>query len=247
MTMINLLKKLLKNNADTILEIGAHKGTETKQFLNEFPSSKIFCFEPDPRIVKLHQSYINDPRCQLFPLAISDENGTATFYQSGGQDNIGPQHNASSSLRKPKEHLTVYDHIKFESEVKVETMKLDDWSDQHNISAVDLIWADVQGAEDLLIKGGRKTLSKTKYFFTEFDNREMYENQKNLQELKKLLPSFEVICLYYKNVLFKNMEIEASPVKLISERIMTNLYIYQNEKTAFHFPLNTGLRKFLPK
>ncbi len=247
MAIIQLLTKVINNNSAIILEIGSHKGTETQTFLKEFPLGNIFCFEPDPRIVKVHQSNIKDPRCQLFPLAISDKNGTATFYQSGGEGNRGTEHNASSSLRKPKEHLKVYGHIKFENEVSVETMRLDDWSEKNQISDVDLIWADVQGAEDLLIKGGTKTLSKTRYFFTEFDNREMYEQQKNLKELKKLLPSFEIVCLYYKNALFKNMKLESSPIKLVSERIMTNLYIYQNERNAFHFPLNTGLRKFIPK
>lgn len=126
-------------------------------------------------------------------------------------------------------------------------MKLDDWSQKHKISTVDLTWADVQGAEDFLIEGGKNTLSKTIYFYTEFDNREMYENQKNLKQLKQLLPSFELVYLYYKNALFKNIEIETSPIKPISERIMTNSYIYQNERSAFHFPLNTGLRPWLSK
>jgi hypothetical protein len=53
--------------------------------------------------------------------------------------------------------------------------------EENDISFIDFIWADVQGAEEDLILGGLDTLRKrTKYLFTEYNNSEMYEGQINL-------------------------------------------------------------------
>ena len=39
--------------------------------------------------------------------------------------------------------------------------------------AIDLIWADVQGAEADLIEGGTEALRRTRYFYTEYNNQEL--------------------------------------------------------------------------
>jgi hypothetical protein len=67
-----------------------------------------------------------------------------------------------------------------------------------------LIWADVQGAEENLIKGGLKTLSHTKYFYTDYEDDELYEGQITLDQIKNLLPNFKAIGYFGNNVLFKN-------------------------------------------
>jgi hypothetical protein len=92
----------------------------------------------------------------------------------------------------------------------VPTRSLDSWFAEQDIDQIDLIWADVQGAEENLIKGALKTLSHTKYFYTEYEDGEFYEGQITLQQIKTLLPKFKVIGLFYNNVLFKNTEIPDS-------------------------------------
>jgi FkbM family methyltransferase len=243
-----LIKKLVKKDNPTILEIGTHKGSDSLGFLQSFPQIRLYCFEPDPRAIAKHKNLIQDPRCQLFEVAISDRDGTATFYQSDGRNQKGHTFDASSSLKVPKEHLEIYPDCKFEEKITVKTTKLDTWLAEHPLPEIDFIWADVQGAEKELILGGMQTLSKTKYFFTEFNNREIYEGQINLPGIKQLLPDFKVICLFDNNVLLKNLKfIKNGIVEIVSERALTNTFIYQNNRSSFHFPLNTGLRKFLPK
>ena len=73
------------------------------------------------------------------------------------------------------------------------------------IEKIDFIWADVQGAEEDLIKGGLKSLNNiTKYFYTEFSNEELYKGQPNLSKILKLLPNFKIVKRYGNNVLLKN-------------------------------------------
>ena len=62
----------------------------------------------------------------------------------------------------------------------------------------------MQGAEGDLIKGGRETLANTRYFYTEYNNRELYEGQLGLRELLSLLPDFDVVQRYPHDVLLRN-------------------------------------------
>ena len=68
------------------------------------------------------------------------------------------------------------------------------------MDAVDFIWADVQGAEADLVLGGRETLKRTRFFYTEYSNRELYEGQADLGQLLAMLPDFELVHRYQGEV-----------------------------------------------
>ncbi|MBE9192463.1 FkbM family methyltransferase [Gloeocapsopsis crepidinum LEGE 06123] len=204
------IKKLLQKDNPVVLEVGSAGGGDSLEFLKEFSQVQLYCFEPDPRAIALHKSRVQDSRCQLYEIAMSDTNGQAEFYQSSGQH---PKYtsihdwSASSSLKAPKEHLKLYPWCTFDTNIKVPTCRLDTWAEEHQIGEVDFIWADVQGAEEELIKGGLKTLSRTRYFYTEYYNKEIYQGQPNIERIKFLIPAFKDIEYYKGNVLFKNLEL----------------------------------------
>ena len=199
-----ILKKILKKNDPLILEIGCNDGTDSQEFLNEFKQIKLYCFEPDPRQIKKFEERIKDSRCKLYKIAISNKEGVTDFYLS---ESINPNTTAedSSSIKKPKKHLRRFPWIKFQKKIQVKTRSLDRWVKKEKINKIDFIWADIQGAEKELIDGGLKTLNeKTRYFYTEFYNEELYEGQINLKTLLKKLPNFKIINIYGDNVLLEN-------------------------------------------
>ncbi len=59
-------------------------------------------------------------------------------------------------------------------------------------------------AENLFIRGGQEALGKTRYLYTEYSNRELYEGQVNLPQLLALLPDYEVVARYPGDVLLRN-------------------------------------------
>ena len=73
------------------------------------------------------------------------------------------------------------------------------------IESIDFIWADVQGAEENLILGGRETINKSHYFYTEYSDRELYEGQVGLDWILNALPNFEVVERFSDDVLLRNM------------------------------------------
>jgi 2-O-methyltransferase len=207
------LKQLLGADAGLILEIGANDGTHTNRFLADFPNATICAFEPDPRALAKFKARAQRGRVQLFEFAIGAEDGEAEFHVSSGLPDGMPLNerknyplgwDQSGSLRAPKSHTTVWPWVKFERKIKVAVKRLDTWAKEHGVKSVDLIWADMQGAEGDLIAGGKDTLARTRYLYTEYSNDEWYEGQPNLARLTDLLPNFSIVRRYPMDALFKN-------------------------------------------
>lgn len=198
------IKKLLRKEDTVILEIGANVGRDTQRFLDKFSNITLHCFEPDPRCIKKFKRRIDNKRCFLHELAISDENGESEFYLSGGsKPGHKSQHINSSSLHEPTGHLKKHPWCTFKEKEIVKTMTLDSWFDGANIENIDFIWADVQGAEEQLIKGGINTLNNTRFFYTEFSDDELYKGQINLKDIMSLIPNFRFRKRYGTNVLLE--------------------------------------------
>lgn len=128
-----------------ILEIGAHKGTETQLFAEMFPSAAIFAFEPDPLNLAALQRRNLPANVSILPKAVSDRTGCATFHRSSTS--------YSGSVKKPKNHLHVFPDVHFEKTFEVQTIRLDEFCAQQDIQRVDFIWAGAQGAEQELLVG----------------------------------------------------------------------------------------------
>lgn len=196
---------LVGQHSDTslVLEVGANSGQTTAEFIRHMPHSRIICFEPDPRAIHKFKSHIHSPQVQLEEIAIGADNGTVLFHQSSGAEHIDPQGwDHSGSIRKPKTHLDVWPWVKFERQIAVPMMRLDDWATQHHIGAVDFIWADVQGAESDLLVGAQQVLARTRFFYTEFSDDEWYEGQINFATLSACLPGFSLLHKYANDALF---------------------------------------------
>ncbi len=154
-----------------------------------------YLFEPDPG---WRNQKIPDGNAKFYPVAIGAQDGEIDFHPSVDGWKW------SGSIRKPKEHLNVVPEVKFGQPIKVPCWSLDSWFRQIEIKRIDLIWADVQGAEVDLIKGGQHALSSTRYLYTEYSNQELYEGQITLAGILELLPDWQVVGAYDSNVLLQN-------------------------------------------
>jgi FkbM family methyltransferase len=212
----DVLKENIYRDDPIILDIGCNDGSTTRWFLSIFPKARVYCFEPDPRARKRFLTSGQDERATLFSCAIGNSDEIRDFYQSGGVPIASPERikefpegwDFSGSIRRPKEHRILDPGITFNHVIKVEMKKLDTWIQEMNIGKIDLIWADVQGAEIDLILGGQKALANTLLFYTEYSNHELYEGQINLYEIVRLLREFEIIKKYKYDVLFRNKKLD---------------------------------------
>lgn len=216
-----LIQECVGKADPTILEIGCNGGGHTAWFLKMFENPRIFCFEPDPRAAARFRKKIGQhANVNLFEIALSDRNGEITFYQSGGQHSeqtkVMPEgYDLSGSIRKPKDTLIMHPWLTFDQKIKVKTSTLDTWCDEHGVEIIDFIWMDVQGAEMDVFRGGEKTLRKTRFIYTEYSNRQLYEGQASLKQLLKHLDYFKVIVRYPGDVLLWNTKFDFLPKSVL--------------------------------
>ena len=209
----NQIHRLLGRDDPVVLELGCNDGMDSIEFLTEFKHIELHCFEPDSRPSQRFRQRIQDPRCTLHEIAISDCDGDAILYRSGGNpyDDRGADWDLSSSIRMPTGHLETFPWCTFEPSGRVTTRSLDSWLLDHpGISTIDFIWADLQGAEVDLLQGGQTALrERTRFLYTEYYDRPMYEGQIDGGEILKRLPDFELVGIFEGyNMLLRNTRID---------------------------------------
>ena len=72
-------------------------------------------------------------------------------------------------------------------------------------SKIDLLWCDIQGAENLMIAGGQKALQHTRYLVMEAGTVELYEGESLRPELISMLPGWKVLREFEDNVVMQNL------------------------------------------
>lgn len=196
-------------DAEFIIEVGANCGQSTVELRRAFPAAQFHCFEPDPRAIRKFRHNTRDLEgITLNETAIGNASGATQFWQSDAEgENAG--WDQSGSIREPKLHTEEWPWVKFESMISVAIEKLDNYRPAADRAIIDLIWADVQGAEIDLIKGGARTLAKTRFFYTEYGDVEFYEGQINLDEITELIApmGFELIRKFRMDALFVNARV----------------------------------------
>jgi FkbM family methyltransferase len=198
--------KQLLPRRPTIVEVGAHDGSTTLGFRRMFPRARILAFEPEPRAIAKFRSRPELRDVTLLECAVADRNGEAAFYQCGGRPPgyAGDDWDASGSIREPTGAITAHPWMTFDRQITVPVVRLDDALDQHGLETIDLIWADVQGAEEDLIRGALHTLKRTRYLYTECTEGEDYSGQIGLREICGMLPDFDISELFMYDVLLRN-------------------------------------------
>lgn len=207
--MIRMLPQLLSTfgNPIRIIETGMHDGFHTAGIVQVLRQSgrpfTYLALEPDPRI----NAYI--PHGVTFlPKAIGRADGQADFYLSSGVSTDGQRYIGSSSLHAPSELLLrTYPQMRFKHKITVDVVSYDTLCAHHGMDWVDFVWCDTQGCEGDLIAGGLKMMPKTKWFFTEYSDGELYLGQSLIEQVKEALPFMEVHTDWGGDILFKNRSV----------------------------------------
>lgn len=210
------IKELIGNKAKpVILDIGTYDGFDAAELALQFEDCEVHCFEADKRSQELFKSQQGDnPKLHLWEVVVGSESYTKVkLYKSDSETRRHYEDqkswSASSSIRKPKNHLELFPDVQFIETEEVESTTLDMWDWFHDFDVIDFIWCDVNGAEEDVVKGGTEVLKKTRYLYIEFSNKELYEGQIDKEKLLSLLPDFEELGVFnwmgnFGNVLLKN-------------------------------------------
>ena len=169
-------------NINGIIHIGAHYGEEIADYISE-GIQNIILFEPlSDNFDILHENCQNlNANIEAYQVALGSEPREATMYVSDNEKQ-------SSSILKPKVHLSHHPDVKFPSKEEVEVHLLDGY-DCHNYNFLNM---DVQGYELEVLKGGSETLKHIDYVYCEVNRDEVYENNAYIGELDEYLANYNM-------------------------------------------------------
>jgi FkbM family methyltransferase len=174
-----MIKKFLAKISDrdvitTIFDVGSRDCLQAIEFYNAFPKAKIYAFECNPNTLDICRNNIKNytDRITLVEGAVCHYDGEITFYPIDQQrtktawkdGNPGASSLFLSNGTYTEEHYV-------QKDIVVNCHRLDTVMKKYNISSVDVIWMDLEGAELLALEGLGDQLTKLKYLSTEISHR----------------------------------------------------------------------------
>jgi FkbM family methyltransferase len=191
---INYIKN--KNEPFVIFDIGSRDCAQSIEFYKYFPNSKIYAFECNPNTLEICRQNIKlyNDRITLIEGAVCDYNGTIKFFPINQEKTVTTWKDGNpgaSSIFKSNGKYTVETYI--QDEITTQCHRLDTVMDKYNISKVDIIWMDLQGAELLALNGLGNHLHNVRYIHTEVSYKEMYSGQVMFKELNDFILSYNFI------------------------------------------------------
>lgn len=192
-TLLQILMNCDSEAFEVVIDGGANHGLFSKAVLNISPRAQVLGIEPlittvtarnqggpgkaclrDLQRVKARYS----PRFNFVGYALSDHEGLLTFYST--------EADGCSSLLKPPEDPSVPD-FNVVSEDQVRAITLDNLVAAENITRVDLLKLDLQGAEMQALRGATDTLDVTQHILLELNLRRVYKDSATANEITEFL------------------------------------------------------------
>ena len=203
---------LSKTHDPVVVNLGAHRGEDEEVFRSCLrPGEQLYhlMVEPDPwNCAAIKRSPLSKNRVLLQgAVARTTERRPFRFSLDLGDGSRG-----SGSLLEPTGHLELFPMVRFWDPVEVECYSLDYIVTAFKLAKIDLLWADIQGAEKEMILGGSAALRRTEYCFMEAENQELYKGQAVKTELLALMKGWALVEDFDYNVLLRNTSLqETSP------------------------------------
>lgn len=159
--IIHAIDNIQNKDESLFIDIGSQIGQFSLYVRKSYPFCEVISFEPYKPAFYQQQAnmLLNKLSYRLYLKAVSDKSGKATFYSPSAEYKgvYGKGNPAMSGLLK--------DQIQHAEEHFVETIRLDDFIEERKAFRTIIIKMDVEGAEDLVLSGGKAFLSSGKNIF----------------------------------------------------------------------------------
>jgi len=169
---------------NVVFDIGAHIGIFSYFFAKQVGSAgKVFSFEPAPLTYKMLRHTVEynqlEDIVKTNQLAIADKAGELTFYiYSNSKISSGNSLSPINPAGTPRG-------------ITVKTTSLDDFFSSQQLSRLDFIKIDAEGAELDILKGGQQIIRRYKPYITlEIHPRVLVPADQRMQELYDIIVSF---------------------------------------------------------
>lgn len=172
--------------APVIFDVGAHTGETTLTYRSYFSGARIYSFEPfQVSFDRLRLTVASDPLTHPYNLALGVRSGQSTLF-------VNRSHATNSLLQSHSEARSAWnqsDAVETVSVEKVTVSTLDEFVEQHDIRAIDILKIDAQGSEHDIIEGAHSLLARrlVRLVYCEILTMPTYNGQKEVDEFLKLM------------------------------------------------------------
>jgi FkbM family methyltransferase len=174
-----------ESEALLFLDIGCHHGDTLLRFIESGVQCPVAAFDPfGDNIEKAKRLLSQFPQISFHQLALSNTNGAARFYLNRNEQ-------TSSLLENDMGNVASFaDDTSPVGSCEVEARTLDSWAAEHGAEDPCIIKCDTQGAEGLVIEGGKSFIrNHCVAFYGEVMLGDMYKGQSSFGEIRQLLES----------------------------------------------------------
>lgn len=165
-------------NVKTIIDVGALDGGDSFRFSLWYPNAKIYTIEASPHNFNtIKDKLYGENNIEIFNVAISDKIGKIDLYQTKYVD--GTEYKTDFSIM-----AGLYDYVdshknnhslKTHDVISVDTTTIDEFCKTNNITEIDFLHVDVEGAGLELVKGMNNVLPKV--IFIEKENQNLFKGK----------------------------------------------------------------------
>ena len=176
--LIHLLEKADLTEIKQVVDIGSWHLGQSIEFSNIFPHAKIDAFEPVPNSYRLCIDKLNSlddhrkEQIRVHNIALNNTKADIPFYPVDDTKKQGIDMGFSSMFKLKK---GIFKEPLFQNEIMVAGDTLDNWCVENDITTIDIMWIDVQGAELNVFKGAIDILKATRIIMTEVGLKPYYE------------------------------------------------------------------------
>jgi len=166
----------------TIVDLGACDGEFTDAVLAVMSPKRVVLIEADPMLVEtLCKKYADKKNCSIVHAAVTDHCALTPFQVNNyrGASSLLPINSTAETTFGKK--------VAKVEEIEVQAISLDALFASEGLTEVDLLKVDIQGAEHLMIAGGKQALSQVKALYIEVCFERFYDGSKTFEELDHLL------------------------------------------------------------
>jgi FkbM family methyltransferase len=171
-----------------VLDIGANAGQFAAHIRKVLPEARIYSFEPlAAPFGKLAHAMRGDANFEAFQVAVGSQEGEADFDMH--------EFSVTSSMLHPSERFARMVPAAVErTTVRVPVVTLDRWAAGRDLATPLLVKMDVQGFEDHVIRGGRKTIGRASAVISEVSFAGLYQGQPLFEDILQLMGSLDFRC-----------------------------------------------------
>ena len=162
-----------------VFDVGARDCAESADFARAYPAATVFAFECNPATLpKCRAAAAAESRIRLTEKAVADKEGRLSFFPIDPARSVGGTPGGNHGASSIFEASGAYPEETYvQNRIEVESIRLDRFCAAAGVTAIDILWMDVQGAELLVLKGLGDLLPQVSFIHMEVEFFEIYKGQ----------------------------------------------------------------------